>query len=65
MWTAEFFEDSNGKRPVETWMAGLGETEFEALATAIEEILEKLGIELASTPWLKALGEGLHNCRMG
>lgn len=41
-------------------MAGLNETEFEAPATAIEETLEKLGIELASTPWLKALGEGLH-----
>jgi phage-related protein len=63
-WTAEFYEDSSGKRRVETWMAGLNETEFEALATAIEEILEKLGIELASTPWLKALGEGLHEFRV-
>lgn len=63
-WTAEFYADSNGKRPVETWMSSLGETEFEALATAIEEVLEKDGIELASTPWLKALGEGLHEFRV-
>lgn len=63
-WTAEFYDDSNGRRPVETWMLGLGETEYEALATAIEEILEKLGLELASTPWLKPLGEGLHEFRV-
>ena len=45
-------------------MGDLGEIEFEALATAIEEILEKDGIALASTPWLKALGEGLHEFRV-
>lgn len=45
-------------------MGDLGEVEFEALATAIEEILEKDGIALASTPWLKALGEGLHEFRV-
>ena len=63
-WTAQFYEYSNGKRPVETWTFSLGETEYEALATAIEEILEKDGIELASTPWLKALGDGLHEFRV-
>lgn len=49
-WTAEFYEDADGRRPVEVWMGDLGEVEFEALATAIEEILEKDGIALASTP---------------
>lgn len=63
-WTAEFYEDADGRRPVEVWMRGLGEVEFEAMATAIEEILEKDGIALASTPWLKALGEGLHEFRV-
>ena len=63
-WIAEFYEDANGRRPVEIWMGGLGEVEFEALATAIEEILEKDGVALASTPWLKALGEGLHEFRV-
>ena len=50
-WTAEFYEDADGRRPVEVWMSDLGEVEFEALATAIEEILEKDGIGLASTRW--------------
>jgi len=63
-WTAEFYEDADGRRPVEVWIGDLGEVEFEALATAIEEILEKDGIALASTPWLKALGEGLHEFRV-
>lgn len=63
-WSAEFYEDADGRRPVEAWMGDLGEIEFEALATAIEEILEKDGIALASTPWLKALGEGLHEFRV-
>ncbi len=45
-------------------MRDLREIEFEALATAIEEILEKDGVALASTPWLKALGEGLHEFRV-
>lgn len=64
MWTAEFYEDSDGARPVEKWMDKLGTTEFEALATAIEEVLEKSGLALASTPWLKALGQGLHEFRV-
>ncbi|MEZ5095041.1 MAG: hypothetical protein R2731_02285 [Nocardioides sp.] len=63
-WTAEFYEDAEGRRPVEVWMGDLGEIEFGALATAIEEILEKDGIALASTPWLRALGEGLHEFRV-
>lgn len=62
--TTEFYEDDTGRRPVEAWMGDLGDVEFEALATAIEEILEKDGIALASTPWLKALGEGLHEFRV-
>lgn len=49
-WTVEFYEDSNGRRPVETWMLGLGEVELESLATAIEEVLQKRGLDLASTP---------------
>ncbi|WP_375003279.1 hypothetical protein [Aeromicrobium sp. CTD01-1L150] len=63
-WTAEFYEDADGRRPIEVWMGDLGEVEFEALATAIEEILEKDGLALASTPWLKALGRGLHEFRV-
>lgn len=63
-WTTEFYEDAGGRRPVEAWMDNLDEVEFESVATAIEEILEKEGLALASTPWLKALGKGLHEFRV-
>lgn len=63
-WTAEFYEDSNGKRPVESWMNSLGSVEFEAMATAIEEVLQKQGLELAGTAWIKALGKGLYEFRV-
>ncbi len=43
-WTAEFYEEADGRRPVESWMGDLGDVEFEALATGIEEILEKDGL---------------------
>ncbi len=63
-WTAEFYEDSNGKRPVESWMNDLGSVEFEAMATAIEQVLQKQGLELAGTAWIKAMGEGLYEFRV-
>jgi hypothetical protein len=63
-WIIEFYEDANGKRPVETWMDGLGDVEFESLATAMEEVLARRGLDLARTPWLKALGQGLYEFRV-
>ena len=64
-WTIEFYEDANGKRPVEAWMDGLGDVHIGALAAAIEEVLAKRGLDLASTPWLKALGEACVSSEFG
>ncbi|MDQ6527154.1 hypothetical protein RB608_26305 [Nocardioides sp. LHD-245] len=63
-WTTEFFEDDAGRRPVELWMDSLTVAEFAALRAAIIRVLEVRGIELGSTPWLKALGEGLFEFRV-
>ena len=63
-WTAEFYEDDAGRRPVELWMDSLTIAEFAALRAAIVRVLEVQGIELGSTPWLKALGEGLFEFRI-
>lgn len=63
-WTAEFYEDETGRRPVEHWMDSLTIAEFAALRAAIVRILEVQGIQLGSTPWLKALGEGLFEFRV-
>lgn len=63
-WSIEFYEDATGKRPVEAWMDGLGDVQIGALAAAIEEVLAKRGLDLAGTPWLKAMGEGLYEFRV-
>ena len=63
-WTTEFYEDDAGRRPVELWMDSLTVAEFAALRAAIVRVLEVRGIELGSTPWLKALGEGVFEFRV-
>lgn len=63
-WTTEFYEDDAGRRPVELWMESLTVAEFAALRAAILRVLDVRGIELGSTPWLKALGEGLFEVRV-
>ena len=63
-WTAEFYEDSHGKRPVEKWMHGLGDDEFAALRAGIVRVLEPRGLGLAGTAWLKALGDGLYEFQL-
>lgn len=63
-WTTEFYEDDAGRRPVEMWMGSLTDAEFMALRAGIIRFLEVHGIGLASTPWLKALGDGLHEFRV-
>ena len=64
IWTAEFFEEASGKRPVETWMDGLSDVEFAALDAAITHVLQRQGLALASTAWLKPLGQGLYEFRV-
>jgi len=63
-WTSEFYEDDAGRRPVELWMDSLTVAEFAALRAGIGRVLEVRGIELGSTPWLKALGEGVFEFRV-
>ena len=45
-------------------MDSLTLAEFAALRAAIVRVLEVRGIELGSTPWLKALGERLFEFRV-
>ena len=63
-WRAEFYEDDAGHRPVELWMNSLTLAEYAALRAAIVRVLEVRGMELGSTPWLKALGDGLFEFRV-
>lgn len=63
-WGSEFYEDDAGRRPVELWMDSLTLAEYAALRAAIIRVLEVRGMELGSTPWLKALGDGLFEFRV-
>jgi phage-related protein len=63
-WQIEFYEDKNGKRPVLTWLETLSDEKFAAVEKANQNILAVQGIHLASSSWLKALGDGLYEFRI-
>jgi hypothetical protein len=63
-WKIEFYEDAQGRRPVEKWIDGLSDQKAEAVIVALQEVLAVNGINLASGAWLKSLGGGLHEFRI-
>ncbi len=63
-WTIEFYEDAQGRRPVEKWIDGLSDQKAEAVIVALQELLAVNGINLASGAWLKPLGSGLYEFRI-
>jgi hypothetical protein len=58
-WTVEFYEDAQGRRPVEKWIDGLSDQKSEAVVVALQEVLVVNGINLSSSAWLKSMGKGL------
>ena len=63
-WKIEFYEDAQGRRPVEKWIDGLNDQKAEAVLVALQEVLSVNGIDLASGAWLKSLGKGLYEFRI-
>ena len=63
-WTVEFYEDAQGRRPVEKWIDGLSDQKAEAVLVALKEVLAVNGITLTSGAWLKSLGKGLYEFRV-
>ncbi|CAN2228279.1 hypothetical protein MCERE85_01398 [Candidatus Nanopelagicaceae bacterium] len=63
-WRVEFYEDAQGRRPVEKWIDGLNDQKAEAVLVALQEVLAVNGINLASGAWLKSLGKGLYEFRI-
>lgn len=63
--TIEFFEDADGRSPVEQWMdSDLTELELAALLAGLEHVLSHRGVEVCATEWGKQLGEGLFEFRI-
>lgn len=63
-WSITFYEDGQGRRPVEKWIDGLSDQKAQAVFVALRELLAVNGIGLASSSWLKALGGGLYEFRI-
>jgi hypothetical protein len=63
-WRIEFYEDAQGRRPVEKWIDGLRDQKAEAVIVALREVLAVNGINLASGSWMKSLGGGLYEFRI-
>jgi phage-related protein len=63
-WTVEFYEDAQGRRPVEKWIDGLSDQKSEAVVVALQEVLVVNGINLSSSAWLKSMGKGLYEFRI-
>ncbi len=65
LFTIEFFEDGNGRSPVEEWMdSDLTDVELAALLSGLERVLSHRGIDVCATEWGKQLGEGLFEFRI-
>jgi len=64
VWTPETFEADDGSYPFQHFVEELSDFKAAALDAAVEQVLCALGIDLAKTEWLKALGDGLFEFRI-
>jgi len=63
--TIEFFEDDDGRSPVEEWMdSDLTDLELAALLSGLAHVLSRRGIDVCKTEWGKQLREGLFEFRI-
>ena len=63
-WTVEMYADSRGHCPIQGWFDSLSAAKFAAIDASIHHQLEKQGIGLAGTTWLKPLKDGLYEFRV-
>ena len=63
-WTVEMYVDPHGHCPIQVWFDSLSVAKFAAIDAAIRHQLEKQGIGLAGTAWLKPLKDGLYEFRV-
>jgi hypothetical protein len=64
MWTVEMYADSRGHCPAERWLDSLPVAKFAAIDAAIHHLLERQGLDLAGSSWLKPLKQGLYEFRV-
>jgi hypothetical protein len=63
--TIEFFQEPDGRSPVEEWMdSDLTDLELAALLSGFEHVLSHLGVNVCASEWGTHLGEGLFEFRI-
>lgn len=60
----EFYVDDNGKEVVGDWLRGLSLRKKQVLGTAMQEVLQHLGVGVCKTEFGKQLGGGLFEFRL-
>jgi phage-related protein len=61
----EFYETEDGDQPARRWMREeLTPTKRRAIGTAMNRILAEEGVNVCSSEWGKALGDGLYEFRL-
>jgi putative component of toxin-antitoxin plasmid stabilization module len=63
-WQVEFYADERGRAPCQEWAEELSPAKNAAFRAAVEVVLTRQGINVASNEWGKALGEGLYELRI-
>jgi hypothetical protein len=63
-WQVEFYVDERGRAPCREWAEQLSPTKNAAFLAAVEFVLTRQGINVASNEWGKALGGGLYELRI-
>lgn len=63
-WQIEFYEDENGKRPVEKWIESLDDSKLASIDMANRTFLKEQGIELLNSSWFKSVGDGVYEFRI-
>jgi putative component of toxin-antitoxin plasmid stabilization module len=64
VWTVEMYSDARGHCPIQAWFDSLPVAKFAAIDAAIRHQLQKQGMGLAGTAWLKPLKDGLYEFRV-
>ena len=63
-WEVELYEESTGKVPFDDWLDKEAEYTQAVVQAAIDEILIPMGLDICSSEWGTALGDGLAEFRI-
>lgn len=63
-WQIEFYEDINGKCPVQKWIESLDDSKLASIDMAHRLLLKEKGTDLLNSSWFKSVGDGVFEFRI-